>query len=103
MSNFLVILPSSWDSQESKEMFRQGIQFAERVRQQKPSEQFESDWACVATFPRMNGSLCPLIQDKDSGDWVLVSGTWFHQDGWGSGKEQRLLARLQEVGSEKVA
>ena len=103
MSNFLVIIPSKGNFQEGKEVFRQGVQFAKTARQQIPSEQLESNWAFVATFPRINGSLCPLIQDQESGDWVLVSGTWFHPDGWGSGNEQRLLARLQEVGSEKVA
>ena len=103
MSNFLVILPSKGNSQEAKEIFHQGVQFAKRVRQQKPSEQFESNWVYVATFPRMNGSLCPLLVDQDSGDWVLVSGVWFHEEGWGSGQEQRLLKRIQEVGSGKIA
>ncbi len=102
MSNFLVILPSTGNSQEAKEVFHQGLQFAKRLRQQKPSEKFETDWVHVATFPRMNGSLCPLIMDKGSGDWVLVSGTWFHQDGWGKGQELSLLRRLQEDGPEKV-
>ncbi|MDH5564486.1 MAG: hypothetical protein OEY91_12800, partial [Nitrospirota bacterium] len=103
MSNFLVILPTKGNFRESKEMFRQGIQFAQQVRQQAPSEQIESDWACVATFPRMNGSLCPLILDKESGDWLLVSGTWFHQEGWGCGNEQRLLGRLQSGGLKNLA
>jgi len=103
MSNFLVIVPSRGNSQEAKERFHHGVQFAKRVRRQKPSKQFEAGWVSVATFPRMNGSLCPLIFDEQRGDWVLVSGTWFHKEGWGSGKEQQLLRRLQQVGPEIVA
>jgi len=103
MSNFLVILSSRGNLQQATEVFHQGVQFAERIRQQKPTRQFETDWVFVATFPRMNRSPCPFILDKKSGDWLLVSGTWFHREGWGSRQESRLLARLQEIGLKKVA
>ena len=103
MSNFLVTLPSKGNMPQAKELFHQGVQFAKQVRQVEPTRVLEMDWVSVATFPRLNGSLCPLAVDSESQDWVLVSGTWFHQSGWGIGEEMRLLSRLQEIGPEKVA
>lgn len=102
MSNFLVIASSLGSRPDAAEWFGTGLEVARSIRDQLPDETIETDWARVATFPRQNGSATPITSDPATGSWLLACGTWFHQNGYGSGHESRLLKRYLEVGSYQL-
>lgn len=57
----------------------------------------------LASFPRQNNSGAPILRDDATGNWLLAVGSWFHADGYGTGAEVRLLARLAQAGCAQVA
>jgi hypothetical protein len=103
MGNFLIIVAPT-DTQEGAKdeagrLFRAGLE----LKGGKPNGLVEADWVRAATYARQNGSGAPIVEDSETGNWLLVAGTWFHSDGYASGDEQRLLARVISFGPERVA
>jgi hypothetical protein len=64
---------------------------------------FEGPEACVAVFPRLNGSPVTIASDAGTGAWLSSIGTWFHSDGYAAGCNARLLERYLQVGPERLA
>jgi asparagine synthase (glutamine-hydrolysing) len=60
-------------------------------------------FARAATFARHNESGGKIATDAATGRWLLSAGTWFHSDGYASGDEPKLLARIAEDGAARVA
>ncbi len=56
----------------------------------------------AASFARENRSGTPIVSDPKTGSWLLVTGTWFHVEGFGTGAESRLLDRYLEVGAARL-
>jgi hypothetical protein len=79
------------------------VDSALEIRSQVPSKILESDWALAASFPRQNGSGCPLVTDISTGSWLLAVGTWFHSAGHASGDETWLLGRYLEIDTRLLA
>lgn len=44
-----------------------------------------------------------MVDDPQTGTWLLTIGTWFHTDGYGSGSEDHLLTRYLNVGPNRVS
>ncbi len=84
-------------------MFRSGVETFRQARSRAPSATIESDWASVASFPRMNGSGAPVISNASTGSWLIGLGTWFHRQGLRNGDEAPLLQRYLEAGVEELA
>lgn len=103
MANFLIVTGSPGSHAAVKEQFRRGLRMTELLKSQKPSGIHESDFACVASFARENGSGTPVVVDPATGDWLVAIGTWFHDAGYGNGQEARLLRRFAEVGAGGLA
>lgn len=57
----------------------------------------------AATFARENGTVSTIAMDENSGNWLLSSGTWFHESGLASGDEIGLLREYQRSGAELLA
>ncbi len=102
MGNFLVIIPGKGGTAEAKRRFRSGLEAAREIRAQIPSNSVESDWALAAAFPRQNGSGGEIVTDPETGSWLLSSGTWFHEEGYSSGAESRLLRRYLETDAKRL-
>ncbi len=103
MANFLIVVPGVNARAAAEERFRRGIQMTKLLKAQQPSGIHESDFAFVATFPRKNGSGTPVVVDAATGNWLVAVGTWFHEAGYGSGQEEQLLKRFNEVGADQLA
>jgi asparagine synthase (glutamine-hydrolysing) len=102
LGNFLVV-SSSAGSPGPEARFSLGLALAEKLGLGKAREKVQSGELCLASFPRWNGSGGRLARDPTSGDWLLAVGTWFHQDDFASGSEERLLQRLASVGPRALA
>jgi hypothetical protein len=97
VGNFLVVVPSTDSGADANRLFKAGLEVAREIRSQTPSKTVESDWALAASFTRQNGSGGTLVTDPATGSWLLSSGTWFHNEGYASGSEFRLLQRYLET------
>jgi hypothetical protein len=103
LANLLVVVPGAEAGQRAKEVFHSGVFVIERLKGQRPTSVFDSGFAHVASYSRLNGTGTPVVVDPDSGDWLVAVGTWFHEAGYGSGDEARLLARVKQVGPDQLA
>jgi hypothetical protein len=100
LANFLII---AGDSAATSRLFQRGIDLTERLKAQKPSGVVSNEFSHVASFARRNGSGTPVVVDPATGNWLVAIGPWFHEAGYGSGQERRLLSRFTEVGAERMA
>lgn len=103
MANFLVILPQVDRAAEGASRMRSGIKLARALKGQSPNSTVMTPWAYAAFFPRKNSSGTPIATDPATGSWLISIGTWFHDGGYGSGAETRLLARYLEIGANALA
>lgn len=103
MANLLIVVPEAGASFKARETFASGVRLIELLKHQKPSRVLETDAAFVASYARRNGSSTPLLRDAATGNWLVAVGTWFHDAGFASGQEDRLLARLAQVGPKQLA
>jgi hypothetical protein len=103
LGNFLLISATASGSPEPEARFSLGLVLAEKLGLGKAQEKVLSGGVYLASFPRWNGSGGRLARDPASGDWLLAVGTWFHQDDFASGSEERLLRRLASVGPNALA
>ena len=103
MGNFLIVIPSVQNCDHSKQVFNSGIRLAALLKSQTPNRVLETEFASIASFPRLNGSGTPVTTDSQTGNWLATIGTWFHEEGFGSGNENRLLERLGVVGMDRLA
>lgn len=55
-----------------------------------------------AVFARRNGTGGEIAHDTN-GKFLLATGTWLHQDGYGAGAAPTLLQRFLEIGAEQLA
>jgi hypothetical protein len=103
LGNFLIIVAPTEPHEEAKDeagrLFRAGLE----LRGDQPNGLVETDWVRAASYARRNGSGASIAKDPETGNWLLVAGTWFHSAGYASGDEQRLLERVIRFGPERVA
>ena len=102
MANFFVFVPARFSSPDTPPLFQLGLACAQQLKSQLPSDSLERDWACAATFARINNSGAPIARDAQTGSWLLAVGTWCHADGYATGAEDRLLQRYLEVGPQRL-
>jgi len=102
MANFFVLVPSRSSSPDTAPFFQLGLSLARSLKSQVPNDTLERDWACAATFARINNSGAPIALDPQTGSWLLSVGTWCHADGYATGAEDRLLQRYLEVGPQHL-
>ena len=103
MSNFLLVVSPDRASADGERIYRRGCDLAKQLRFPAPCDEVASGSIRAVFFPRPNGTGALIAKDRNSGSWLLVIGNWFHAQGYGSGDETRLLARVLEVGIERVA
>lgn len=103
MASFLIVVPPLAEPQRGGALFREGLRLAAALKGQRPSAVVEGEFASVASFARQNGTGAPVVVDPATGDWLVASGTWFHDAGLANGQEDRLLARASEVGPDQLA
>lgn len=84
-------------------MFETGVRLVDLIKSQRPNRVLETDYAFVASYARRNGSSTPVLRDPATGNWLVAVGSWFHDAGYASGQEDRLLARLAQVGAKQLA
>src|SRR5262245_8899503 len=103
MGNFLVIVAPAETRAEAGDgagrLFRNG----QAIKEGKPNCLVETDWVKAVSYPRLNGSGASITEDPESESWLITTGTWFHSDGFASGDESRLLARILSCGPERTA
>jgi hypothetical protein len=100
VGNFLLI---SGIDEAAATAWRKGLSQASRIKGRTPTSVLETAELRLASFARQNGSGVPVLRDEATGKWLLVVGSWFHTDGYGTGAEARLLARLVQVGCNQAA
>lgn len=103
MGNLLVVTHDAAHDEAAARWFDAGLRTARDAHGQQPRQVVTSDGVRIATFSRRNGSGGQVVIDADSGDWLCAIGTWFHESGYGPGRERRLLGRAREVGVDALA
>lgn len=105
MANLLIVVPgpAAEQRQRARQTFRHGMSCLQSLKGSVPALVLESGFADVASYRRRNGSGSPVVSDPASGNWLVAVGTWFHDQGYGVGHEARLLARLNEIGPDRLA
>ena len=103
MGNFFVVISADKARGQSDELFRLGLERSRQIKSQEPGGIVDVVFARAASFVRHNGSGGKIATDAVSGRWLLAAGTWFHSDGYASGEEAKLLARIAEDGAARVA
>lgn len=99
--NFLIIVaPHQY---EADELFRLALWRARQIKRQTPHSTIDTPRAKAASFARQNGSGSKIVEEQESGSWLLVAGPWFHAQGLASGDEARLLKRAISVGADNLA
>ncbi len=102
MANFFAVIGTREQGTEAAATFRQGLANARRIKRSAPARVQENEWAQGAVFARQHGSGAPIAVDAATGSWLLAVGSWFHSNGYGSGAEARLLARVLQSGVTQV-
>ncbi len=74
----------------------------QQIKGVAPTGEVSTAYGHAASYARRNGSGTPLVQDG-AGNWCCVVGTWFHQEGWASGAEARLLEFFTQHGVQRLA
>ena len=74
----------------------------QQIKGVAPTGELSTAYAHAASYARRNGAGAPLVQDA-AGNWCCVVGTWFHQAGWASGAEARLLEYFTQHGAQATA
>src|SRR5262245_8019084 len=103
MGNFLVIVAPAEAHAEPGEVAGRLFGAGQAIKEGKPNGLVETDWAKAASYPRLNGSGASITEDPESESWLITTGTWFHSDGFASGDESHLLARIIRCGPERTA
>lgn len=103
MGSFFIAIPGPETSGPAGPLFRSALQLALTVPGQPPSSTLTTDYAQIATFARRNGSGANVTIDPATGNWLVAIGTWFHQDGYAAGQENRLLDNFQKKGIRELA
>jgi hypothetical protein len=103
MGSFFVLLSGAEHSSRARPLFHSALELALTFPGQSPSRVLETDDVSVASFARQNGSGSPIVTHPATGNWLVTVGTWFHQDGYASGHEMRLLKDFQKSGIRELA
>jgi len=101
MGNFFAIVAANSLEDEARLLFDSGLQVARRLK--NSVRHATDDGLRVASFPRQNGTGGSIVEDPESGTWLLTLGTWFHPAALGPGDERGLLQRYQEIGPVRLA
>jgi asparagine synthase (glutamine-hydrolysing) len=99
---FAVVSPENvWSKPE--ELFKAGLDLAQRIKSQAPKNTIDVAYARAASFARRNGSGGKMVTDDATGCWLMAAGSWFHANGYGAGDEKWLLRRAVEKTITRVA
>ncbi|HEY7181028.1 MAG TPA: hypothetical protein VIC84_06400 [Blastocatellia bacterium] len=94
MGNIFAVVSSDNARSKSKELFRVGVNLAQRIKSQAPKNIVDVGYARAASFSRRNGSGGEVVTDDATGCWLMTAGSWFHANGYGVGCEKWLLRRM---------
>jgi hypothetical protein len=103
MGNFLVIVAPAETRAEAGDVPGRLFLNGQAIKEGKPNGLVETDWVKAISYARLNGSGASITEDPESKSWLITTGTWFHSDGFASGDESRLLARIISCGPERTA
>jgi hypothetical protein len=103
LGNLLVTIAEAHAAVPARQTHQAAVALLSQLKHQQPRHELAVDGCWVAAYPRINGSGGALLRDPASGCWITGVGTWFHDHGFGVGREDRLLARLSEIGAERLA
>ncbi|MGE0128629.1 MAG: hypothetical protein AB7U82_11160 [Blastocatellales bacterium] len=103
MGNFFAVVSHDIAQAKSEELFRLGLDRAQRIKSQAPKNIVDVAYARAASFARGNGSGGDMATDAATGCWLMAAGSWFHADGYASGNESRLLQSIVETSVARVA
>jgi hypothetical protein len=103
VGNFFAVVSPDNVRPKSEELFRVGLNLAQRIKLQAPKHTIDVAYARAASFARRNGSGGNMVTDDATGCWLMAAGSWFHTNGYGAGDEKCLLRRMVEKNMARVA
>lgn len=103
MGNFLAIIGKPETQDDARHAFTRGRERCASLKNCQMTQAVSRPGHYAQSFARQNGTGAPLVVDESTGAWLLAVGSWFHQDGYGTGAEARLLQQCQRVGIAQVA
>jgi hypothetical protein len=103
LGNFLVVTSTPPLRPKANQLYQFGSAAAQLLKSQQATKTIHLSWVQAVTFTRLGGLGTPLVQQPESENWLLASGAWFHQSGFGTGQEIQLLSRYDQVGAERLA
>ena len=103
MGNFLIVLASAATAAPAEELHRRAVLATSQLKNQQARKSSVQASKLVTVFERQNSTAGHIASDPATGAWILAQGTWFHNDGYGVGQEERLLRALLGSKTELVA
>jgi hypothetical protein len=103
MGSFFILLSKPECSDQGAKLFHGGLELARTVPGKNPDEVMETQDVRIASFARQDGSGSKLARDPATGNCLVAIGTWFHRDGYASGREARLLEDYRKSGARGLA
>ena len=99
MGSLFAVIPRLEAGTEAEALFQRATRAFER--QTEPDPVISNGWSYVASGRRRNGSGSPVAMDRESGSWLAVAGTVFHQSG--NNHTEYLLQQYLKVGAVRLA
>ena len=76
-----VVLASAEDRMVSERRWDRAIRAVAGDAQYRVTDAPSTTWSMAACFTRRNGSAVPIVADPETGSWLAIAGTWFHNSG----------------------
>ena len=96
-----VVLASAEDRMVSERRWDRAIRAVAGDAQYRVTDAPSTTWSMAACFTRRNGSAVPIVADPETGSWLAIAGTWFHNSG--TKQADYILQRYLQLGPERLA
>jgi hypothetical protein len=86
---------------EAETLFLRGKRAMQEGNHLDPDSSISNAWSFAASYPRLNGSGTAIVQDAETGSWLAIAGTFFHQSG--NNQPEYLLQQFLAIGGHGLA
>jgi hypothetical protein len=97
----IAVVPCLGATTEAESLFLRARRATQQNSRLGPDSSISNAWSFAASYRRLNGSGASIVQDAETGSWLAVAGTFFHQSG--NNQPEYLLEQFLVVGAHGLA
>jgi len=101
MGSFVAVLPCDGATADFRHLAERASRAITGKQRIEPDFRVSTKWSFAASCRRWNGGGAPIAVDPESGSWLAVVGTCFHESG--NNQPENLLEQYLSVGAERLA